>query len=69
MKSLRAKMTILIALLVLISSGLLLVFNYRRALELEKASADGNEDIIMQQHEDVMTLYKETVKSITGTVL
>ena len=40
-----------------------------RALELEKASADGNEAIIMQQHDAVMTLYKETVNSITGTVL
>ena len=40
-----------------------------RALELEKASADGNEAIIMHQHVDVITLYKETVKSITGTVL
>ena len=55
MKSLRAKMTILIALVVLISSGLLLMFNYRRAMNSMSAQIENNYSLAADKYAQELT--------------
>ncbi len=55
MRSLRAKMTILIALVVLISSGLLLMFNYRRAMNSLSAQIEKNYSLAADKYAQELT--------------